>query len=234
MFRYAKGALKALTITALLTLTAVLTCAQQTTGSVTMSASVSNFVELNSGGAVTLTGNLGGSIITDGTANNPLAVVVDLGELGPANTNSFVKLSVPLRLRSNVAYQLNMVSSVAGAGATASSLKDTDIGFGLTPAARPANLAAGVDTNATPGDPTIGGSTDVDGRWVFAGANSTLGAYASSAGVLSGPRINKAVAAQSNTSLTLPAIFAVKPQFFDPAPAITISAQFTVVAILFR
>ena len=105
-------------------------------------------------------------------------MVVNLGELGPSNTNSFVKLSVPVRLRSNVAYQLNMVSSVAGAGATSFSLKDTDVGFGLTPAARPANLAAGVDTNATPGDPTVGGSTDVNGRWVFAGANSTLGAYA--------------------------------------------------------
>jgi hypothetical protein len=230
MFKPTKGILKALAISALITMTAVMTCAQ-TTGSVTMSATVSNFVELNSGGAVTLTGNMGGSVITDGTANSPLAVVVNLGELGPANTNSFVKLSVPLRLRSNVAYQLNMVSSVAGAGATAFSLKDTDVGFGLTPAARPANLAAGVDTNATPGDPTIGGSTDVDGRWVFAGANSTLGAYAVSGEVLTGPRINKAVSAASATSLTLPAIFAVKPQFYDPAPAITITAQFTVVAL---
>lgn len=230
MFKATKGLLKALAVTTLITLTAVIAGAQ-TTGSVTMSASVSNFVELTSGGAVTLTGNLGGSVITDGTANSPLAVVVNLGELGPANSNSFVKLSVPVRLRSNVAYQLNMVSSVAGAGATAFSLKDTDVGFGLTPAARPANLAPGADTNSTPGDPTIGGSTDVDGRWVFAGANSTLGAYAVSGQVLTGPRINKAVSATSNTSLTLPAIFAIKPQFFDPAPAITITAQFTVVAL---
>src|SRR5918999_3535314 len=230
MFKSSKGVLKALAITVLLTMTAVMANAQ-TTGSVTMNATVSNFVELTSGGAVTLTGNSGGSIITDGTANSPLAVVVDLGELGPANTNSFVKLSVPLRLRSNVAYQLNMVSSVAGAGATAFSLKDTDVGFGLTPAARPANLAAGVDTNSTPGDPTVGGSTDANGRWVFAGANSTLGAYAVSGQVLTGPRINQAVSANSNTSLTLPAIFAVKPQFFDPAPAVTITAQFTVVAL---
>lgn len=230
MFESTKGVLKALTIATFIAMTAVITCAQ-TTGSVTMSASVSNFVELNSGGAVTLTGHLGGSIITDGTINNPLAVVVNLGELGPANANQFVKLNVPIRLRSNVAYQLNMVSSVAGAGATTFSLKDTDVGFGLTSAARPANLAAGTDTNATPGDPTVGGSTDVDGRWVFAGANSTLGAYASSGEVLSGPRINKAVSANSNTNLALPAIFAVKPQFFDPAPAITITAQFTVVAL---
>ena len=230
MFKSTKGVLTALAITALLMMTAGVASAQ-TTGSVTMSATVSNFVELNSGGAVTLTGNFGGSVITDGTANTPLAVVVNLGELGPSNTNSFVKLSVPLRLRSNVAYQLNMVSSVSGAGATSFSLKDTDVGFGLTPAARPANLAAGVDTNSTPGDPTIGGSTDVNGRWVFAGANSTLGAYAVSGQVLTGPRINQAVAANSSTSLTVPAIFAVKPQFFDPAPAITITAQFTVVAL---
>lgn len=228
MFKSMKGVLTAL---AMLMMTAAVAHAQQTTGTVTMSATVSNFVELNSGGAVTFTGNFGGSVITDGTANSPLAVVVDMGELGPGNTNSFVKLSVPLRLRSNVAYQLNMVGSVAGAGATSFSLKDTDVGFGLTPAARPANLATGVDTNDTPGDPTVGGSTDVNGRWVFAGSNSTLGAYAVSGEVLTGPRINKAVSGNSNTSLTFPAIFTVKPQFFDPAPAITISAQFTVVAL---
>jgi hypothetical protein len=230
MFKSTKGILTTLAITALITMSAAATYGQ-TTGTVNMSATVSNFVELNSGGAVSLTGNLGGSVITDGTANTPLAVVVDMGELGPSNPNSFVTLSVPLRLRSNVAYQLNMVGSVAGAGATSFSLKDTDVGFGLTPAARPANLAAGVDTNATPGDPTIGGSTDVDGRWVFAGAGSTFGAYAVSAQVLNGPRINKAVGANSNTSLTFPAIFTVKPQFFDPAVAITMSAQFTVVAL---
>src|SRR5499433_3957761 len=230
MSKIRKGLLTALALTTVLILSAAATFGQ-TTGSVTMTATVSNFVELTSGGAVTLTGNSGGSIITDGTANSPLAVVVNLGELGPSNTNSFVKLSVPLRLRSNVGYQLNMVSSVAGAGATSFSLKDTDVGFGLTPAARPANLATGVDTNATPGDPTVGGSTDVNGRWVFAGANSTLGAYASSGAVLNGPRINKAVAGNSATNLTVPAIFAIKPQFFDPAPAITITAQFTVVAL---
>jgi hypothetical protein len=230
MFKSTKGIVTALAVTALLMMSAAATFAQ-TTGSVTMTATVSNFVELNSGGAVTLTGNSGGSVITDGTVNTPLAVVVDLGEVGPSNTNSFVKLSVPLKLRSNVAYQLNMVSSVAGAGATAFSLKDTDVGFGLTPAARPANLAPGVDTNDTPGDPTVGGSTDANGRWVFAGANSTLGAYAVSGEVLTGPRINKAVPANNNLGLTVPAIFAIKPQFFDPAPAIPITAQFTVVAL---
>src|SRR4051794_9150452 len=80
------------------------TCfAQSTTGTVTMSATVSKFVEINSGGAVTLTGNSGGGVTTDGVTNSPLAVSINLGELGPSNTNSFVTAQVPLKLRSNAA-----------------------------------------------------------------------------------------------------------------------------------
>ncbi|MEQ1646112.1 MAG: hypothetical protein ABL959_21855, partial [Pyrinomonadaceae bacterium] len=69
-----------------------------------MSATVSKFVEINSGGAVTLTGNSGGGVSTDGTLNSPLAVIINLGEVGPSNTNSFVTASVPLKIRSNAAY----------------------------------------------------------------------------------------------------------------------------------
>src|SRR3712207_873240 len=87
---------------ALLFLTAVGTAAQtNTSGTVNLSGTVSKFVELNSGGAITLTGNSGGGVTTDGVADNALAVVINMGELGPANTNSFVKLSVPLKVRSN-------------------------------------------------------------------------------------------------------------------------------------
>jgi hypothetical protein len=221
----------AISAAALLALTTAVASAQQTTGSVTMTASVSNYVSLNSGGAVTLSGNSGGSVITDGTANSPLAVVVDMGELGPINSNNFVKLSVPLKLRSNVGYQLKMIGSVSGAGATAFSLKDTDVGFGMDLAARPASLATGTDTNDTPGDPTVGGATDANGRWVFAGSGSTLGVFSSAAEVLTGPRINKTVINSNTSGLVVPAIFAIKPQFFDPAASITISANFTISAL---
>src|SRR5881409_1089739 len=85
--------------------------AQSTTGTVSMSATVSKFVEINSGGPVTLTGNSGGGVTTDGTLNNPLAVVINLGELGPANTSSFVEANVPLKLRSNAAYVMSMVAT---------------------------------------------------------------------------------------------------------------------------
>jgi hypothetical protein len=221
---------KAVSIAALLAMFAAVASAQQTTGSVTMSAAVSNYVELNSGGAVTLSGSSGGSVTTDGTLDSPLAVVVNMGELGPSNSNSFVKLSVPLKLRSNVSYQLKMSGSLSGAGAAASSLKVTDVGFGMDPSARPASLSSGTDTNATPGDPTVGGSTDANGRWLFAGSNSTLGDFSSAATVLSGPRINKTVPKANTSGLVVPAIFAIKPQFYDPAASITISANFTISA----
>ncbi len=230
MLNLIKCAAQTALVVTFVTFMANIAFAQQTTGSVTMNGSVSNFVELNSGGAVTLSGNSGGSVITDGTVNTPLTVVVNLGELGPSNVNSFVKLVVPLKMRSNTAYQLSMVGSVSGAGSTQYRLKASDVGFGLVVSARPGNLASGTDTNATPGDPTIGGSTDSDGRWVFDGANSNLGDYSSSAEILNGPRINKTVPRSNTSGLVVPAIFAIKPQFYDPTSSATINVDFTISA----
>ena len=230
MFKTIKYAAQAAFLVAFSAMFSTAAFAQQTTGTVTINASVSNFVELNSGGAVTLSGNSGGGITTDGTVNSPLAVVVNFGELNPSNANSFVKLSVPLKMRSNTAYQLSMSGGVAGAGSTVYRLLPTDVGFGLVPSARPSNLASGTDTNATPGDPIIGGSTNANGRWVFDGSNSTLGDFSTSAVVLSGPRINKTVPRNDTSGLTVPTIFAIKPQFYDPTNSVTITANFTISA----
>ena len=57
-------------ILALLVALASTALSQTTTGTVSMSATVSKFVELNSGGAITLTGNSGGGITTNGTVLN--------------------------------------------------------------------------------------------------------------------------------------------------------------------
>src|SRR5712691_4146937 len=111
--------MRALLFTILLVAFAATAFAQSTTGTVSMSATVSKFVEINSGGAVTLTGNSGGGVTTDGTLNSPLAVVVNLGELGPSNTNSFVTANVPLKLRSNAAYVMSMIATVSSTGSTA-------------------------------------------------------------------------------------------------------------------
>ena len=78
---------KLVLLTTMFVVAAVTALGQSTTGTVSMSATVSKFVEINSGGAVTLTGNSGGGVTTDGVTNSPLAVSINLGELGPSNTS---------------------------------------------------------------------------------------------------------------------------------------------------
>jgi hypothetical protein len=224
---------KSILLTMLLTLVAVSSLGQSTTGTVSMSATVSKFVEINSGGAVTLTGNSGGGVTTDGVANSPLAVAINLGELGPGNTNSFVTASVPLKLRSNAAYVLSMTATVTSSGTTSSRIGAADIGFGLGTVSRTGlGVNAGSDTNATSGDPTLAANGSVNGttgRYEFTAVRSNLSAFSSATTALSGPIIMNAVPRSNANGLTVPAMFAVKPQFFENGTT-TVSVTFTVTA----
>jgi len=225
--------IKLILLTTLLVLSAANCLAQSTTGTVSMSATVSKFVEINSGGSVTLTGNSGGGVTTDGVANSPLAVSINLGELGPSNTNSFVSASVPLKLRSNAAYVLSMTATVTSSGTTSSKIGAADVGFGLGTVSRTGlGVNAGSDTNATSGDPTLpanGSVNGVTGRYEFTAVRSNLSAFSSATTALSGPIIMNAVPRSNANGLTVPAIFAVKPQFFENGTT-TVSVTFTVTA----
>jgi hypothetical protein len=220
-------------LTIVLLVTALACFGQSTTGTVSMSATVSKFVEINSGGAVTLTGNSGGGVTTDGVANSPLAVAINLGELGPGNTNSFVTASVPLKLRSNAAYVLSMTATVTSSGTTSSRIGAADIGFGLGTVSRTGlGVNAGSDTNATSGDPTLAANGSVNGttgRYEFTAVRSNLSAFSSATTALSGPIIMNAVPRSNANGLTVPAMFAVKPQFFENGTT-TVSVTFTVTA----
>ena len=220
---------------AILLMPAAVTCSgQSTTGTVSMSATVSKFVEINSGGAVTLTGNSGGGVTTDGVLNTPLAVAINLGELGPSNTNSFVTASVPLKIRSNAAYVLSMTATVTSSGTSSSRIGAADIGFGLGTVSRTGVgvNTGGSDTNATSGDPTLAANGSVNGttgRYEFTAVRSNLSAFSSATTALSGPIIMNAVPRSNANGLTVPALFAVKPQFFENGTS-TISVTFTVTA----
>ena len=226
---------KTILLTMLLLVTAFSCFAQtSTTGTVTMSATVSKFVEINSGGAVTLTGNLGGGVTTDGVTNSPLAVSINLGELGPGNPNNFVTALVPLKLRSNAPYVLSVSATVNSSGTSSSRIGAADVGFGLGAISRLGIgvNATGPDTNATSGDPTLpaNGSVNVtSGRYEFTGVRSNLNAFTSATTALSGPIIMNAVPRSNANGLTVPAFFAVKPQFFENGTT-TISVTFTVTA----
>ena len=222
-------------ITFLFLLAVVAAAQTNTSGTVTMSGTVSKFVELNSGGAVTLTGNSGGGVSTDGVDGNTLSVVIGLGELGPANANSFVKASVPLKIRSNTNYVLSMSATVTSSGSTANRIVASDIGFGLGSFARSSAVGVhttGVDTDNTSGDPTNAGNGAVNatsGRYEYTAARSHLGAFSASTTVLSGPRVLNAVPRANTNGLTVPAVFSVKPQFYEDG-SLTATATFTIAA----
>ncbi len=224
----------ALALAILLFVAAIVSVGQTPTGTVSMSATVSKFVEINSGGAVTLSGNSGGGVTTDGTVNNPLAVSINLGELGPSNSNSFVTASVPLKLRSNAAYVLSMNATVTSTGTTSNKIGAADVGFGLGSVTRSGTgvNTAGTDTNATSGDPTLvanGSVNGASGRYEFTAVKSNLSAFSASTTALNGAFIMNAVPKTNTNGLTVPAIFAIKPQFFENGST-TISVTFTVTA----
>lgn len=223
-----------LLLTLLLAVAAVTCLGQSTTGTVSMSATVSKFVEINSGGAVTITGNSGGGVTTDGVTNSPLAVSINLGELGPSNTNNFVTAQVPLKLRSNAPYVLSVSATVTSSGTSSSRIGAADIGFGLGTISRTGVgvNTGGSDTNATSGDPSLPANGSVNattGRYEFTAVRSNLNAFTSATTALSGPIIMNAVPRSNANGLTVPAFFAVKPQFFENGTT-TISVTFTVTA----
>src|SRR5215211_6324243 len=225
---------KSLLLTILLMISAVTCFGQSTTGTVSMSATVSKFVEINSGGSVTLTGNSGGGVTTDGVTNSPLAVSINLGELGPSNTNNFVTAQVPLKLRSNAGYVLSMTATVTSSGTTSNRIGAADVGFGLGTISRTGTgvNTAGTDTNATSGDPTLAANGSVNGtsgRYEFTAVRSNLNAFSAATTALNGSFIMNAVPRSNGNGLTVPAFFAIKPQFFENGTS-TISVTFTVTA----
>lgn len=228
-----------LLLTAMVTITAALANAQTTdSGSVTLQGTVSGYVEVRAGGAATLANNTSGGItnnkVKGDKLNTPTTMIIDFGEVGPSNTNSFVTATVPLRLRSNVSYTLKTSASAITGVTDASSVTLADIGFGITTATRDVGggVAVLVDTiaAAASGDPTLGANGAVDGvtgRYVYNAAHS-LANYSASTTVLTGPRIMNAMVPTGNTNgLVVTSIFSIKPQFFTPGSFST-SVTFTI------
>jgi hypothetical protein len=222
--------------------TTVLATAQTSdTGSVTVQGTASGYVEVRMGGAATLANNSGGGItnnkIKGDKLNTPTTMAIDFGEVGPANANSFVTATVPLRLRSNVSYTLktSVAALTYGSGTPdANSVTLADIGFGVTTATRDSGggVAAGTDTIAATasGDPTLGANGSISGttgRYTFVAGHS-LSSYTTSTTVLTGPRIMNAMTPSANTNgLVVTTVIAIKPQFFTPGSFST-SVTFTI------
>lgn len=128
-----------LRITMVLTLALLLAPAllAQTSGTVQLSGTASAAVKLTSGGNATLTGNVGGGITAQSAADAALATVVNFGEVGPGNTNSYVCFSQPLFLRANAASTVSAAVTAESFPGSSNAVQKSDIGIGFQ------NLAAG-------------------------------------------------------------------------------------------
>src|SRR4029453_10773126 len=82
------------------------------------------------GGQPTITGAVGGSVTGSSDVRNDLVVTINFGEVSPLNTNSIVKVVVPIALRSNQPYQV-AVSMSGLSNANAQAVQASDVGFGI-------------------------------------------------------------------------------------------------------
>lgn len=209
-------------VSLLLCLAVALPASAQTndSGTVSLTARVSGYVDIASGGPALLTGHLNG-LITGNTAKGDRlnGTTINLGDISPANANSFVRVTVPLRLRSNIAYTLSIQTS-GFANSDPLAIQSADVGFGIANIRR---TDAGVNTAGTDtittgvsGDPSLDPDYDTaTPRWDFSPAKS-LATYTSTQAVLSGSRIMNVVPASSVGGMLVDSFFVVKPQFFTP------------------
>jgi hypothetical protein len=175
-------------------------------------------LDISSGGLPTITGTVGGSVTGSSNVQNDLVVTINFGEVSPLNTNSVVKVVVPIALRSNQPYQV-AVSMTGLSNANAQALQPSDVGLGLH------NIrvlgGAGKICTQSPhtiqspfnNDPATSATIGASGRVSY---TSSLGNLSGSTVILSGPQLSKNNSSirQQSDGYVFDAIFTLTPQFF--------------------
>jgi hypothetical protein len=179
--------------------------------------SAQNF-DISSGGQPTITGALSGSVTGSASVLNNLAVTINFGEISPANSNSLVKVVVPIAIRSSQPYQVAV--TIAGLGnANPQALQPSDIGFGannmraMGGKAQVCTKSSHIFYSPFDNDPAVTKTIAANGRATY---QSTLSNISVSTVVLSGPRLTKGGIGGRDTDdgYIFDAIFAITPQFF--------------------
>lgn len=207
---------------------AAATASAQTSGTVTVGGTVAKSASIRWWSFTALNTESGAN--SPNTQNSPLLFTLNVGDVSPANTNSYAGGKVRVVLRSNAAYALSaQVTSSSGFGSAGSGdLSLSDVGFGLANMANSGSLVFGdpatnsVFAGSFGNDPSAA-SKNSDGIPTF--ATSLNGVASSATQVLSGPRISKGGSVSSaNNGLLVDTIYAIGPQFFTPT---TFSATVT-------
>ena len=149
---------------------------------------------------------------------NDLVVTINFGEVSPLNTNSIVKVVVPIALRSNQPYQV-AVSMSGLTNANVQALQASDVGFGLQNirllggAGQICNQSTHIIRSPFNNDPAITATIGGNGRVSYP---SSLANLSGSTIILSGPELSKNNSSkrQQSDGWVFDAIFALTPQFF--------------------
>lgn len=176
--------------------------------------------DISSGGQPTITGALNGSVSGSSSPTQNLTVTIDFGEVSALNTNSLVKVVVPVAVRSAQPYQVT-VSLSGTANADARALQFSDIGFGANNM-RILGSKAQICTNGshvfrTPfgGDPSTGATINSAGRVAY---RSSLASISSgSTIILSGPKLTQgtSITRREDDGWVFDVILVITPQFFS-------------------
>lgn len=175
-------------------------------------------LDISSGGQPTITGAVGGSVTGNVNVINDLIVTVNFGEVSPLNTNSIVKVIVPVALRSNQPYQVS-VSMSGLINGNPQALQASDIGFGLQNirklggAGQDCNRSTHIIRSPFDNDPATAATIGANGRVSYL---SSLASLSGSTIILSGPELSKNNSSkrQQSDGYVFDAIFALTPQFF--------------------
>jgi hypothetical protein len=175
-------------------------------------------LDISSGGQPTITGAVNGSVTGSASVLDNLIVTINFGEVSPLNTNSIVKVVVPIALRSNQPYQVSVSVSGLNNG-NVQALQAADIGFGLQNirklggAGQDCNQSTHIIRSPFDNDPALSATIGSNGRVAY---SSSLANLSGSTIILSGPELSKNNSSKRQTSdgYVFDAILALTPQFF--------------------
>jgi hypothetical protein len=175
-------------------------------------------LDISSGGQPTITGTVGGSVTGSALVTDDLVVTINFGEVSPLNTNSIVKVIVPIALRSNQPYQVSVIASGLNNGNT-QALQPSDIGLGLQNirklggAGQDCNQSTHIIRSPFNNDPALNATVGGNGRVTYP---SSLVNISGSTIILSGPVLSKnnSIKRQQSDGYVFDAIFTLTPQFF--------------------
>ena len=186
-------------------------------GAATRSTFAQNY-DISSGGQPTITGALGGSVTANSDVTQNLSVIVNFGEVSPANTNSIVKVTVPIAIRSRDSYQVT-VSMTGSNNLDSRAIQLSDIGYGvgnlriLGSRAQICSSSSHIFNALLNNDPAASAVINASGRVVY---NFTLANLTAPTVILNGPKLTQGntISRRTDNGWVFDAVFVITPQFF--------------------